>query len=95
MLFYLACLFITVLFAYRDKRDQTQVLPSYEIYSFELYNNDNKYAYGTEHAQEYGYIDCQCQAKWRIQFNQSWILLDLFLLYLFYYRHTKHNIQQT
>jgi len=36
-----------MLFAHRDETDQTQVLPTYEVFSFELHN---KYTYGTEHA---------------------------------------------
>jgi len=42
--------FITILIANRDKKDQTQVLPTYEVFSFELYSIYNKYTYGTEHA---------------------------------------------
>jgi len=39
-----------MLFAPRDETDQTQVLPTYGVFSFELHNNYHKYTYGTEHA---------------------------------------------
>ena len=42
--------FLTISFAHRDKKDQTQVLPTYEVFFFELHNNCNKYTYGAEHA---------------------------------------------
>ena len=29
--------FITILFAHRDKKDKTQVLPTYEVFSWELH----------------------------------------------------------
>jgi len=50
MLFILFFLFIAILFAHRDKKDQTQVLPTYEVFSFEIYNRYNTYTYWTEHA---------------------------------------------
>jgi len=39
-----------MLFVHRDKKNQTQVLPTYEFFSFKLHNNHNKYTYEKEHA---------------------------------------------
>lgn len=36
--------------ASRDKKDQTQVLPTNEAFSLELHNNYNEDTFGTEHA---------------------------------------------
>jgi hypothetical protein len=37
--------------SHRDKKDKTQVLPTYEVFSMELHNKYNTYTYETEHAQ--------------------------------------------
>ena len=41
-----------MLFAHRDKKDKTQVLPTYEVFSLKLHNNYNTYTYtyAIEHA---------------------------------------------
>ena len=38
-----------ILFVHRDKKDKTQVLPTYEVFSLILHNNYNKYTYEKEH----------------------------------------------
>jgi hypothetical protein len=48
--------FITILFVNRDKQNQTQVIPTYVVFSFELHNNLNKCTYEKEHAHACMYI---------------------------------------
>ena len=38
-----------ILFVHKDKKDKTQVLPTYEVFSLILHNNYNKYTYEKEH----------------------------------------------
>ena len=44
-------LFKTIIFVHGDKKDKTQVLPTYEVFSLELHNKYNTYTYEKEHLQ--------------------------------------------
>ena len=63
------------------KKNQTQVLSTYEVFSFELHNNYSKNTHGTEHAHlcKYTSNNYTCKREQDKFFVEAMIMLTIFI----------------